>query len=63
METRANHVLIGFFTLAVLVGAFVFVWWFGGSSSSDRTSYRVVFEGSVSGLTAAPPVVQRPDGG
>lgn len=51
METRANHVLIGFFTLAVLVGAFGFVWWFGGSSSSDRTSYRVVFEGSVAGLT------------
>jgi phospholipid/cholesterol/gamma-HCH transport system substrate-binding protein len=52
METRANHVLIGLFTLAVLVGGFVFVWWFGGSgASSDRAEYRVVFEGSVAGLT------------
>ena len=28
METRANYVLIGLFTLAVIVGAFGFVYWF-----------------------------------
>ena len=51
METKANHVLIGLFTLAVLLGAFGFVYWFdtiGGGG--DRATYRIVFEGSVSGL-------------
>lgn len=51
METRANYVLIGLFTLAVIVGAFGFVYWFdtiGGAG--DRAAYRIVFEGSVSGL-------------
>ena len=51
METRANYVLIGVFTLAVIVGAFGFVWWFerlgeGGS----RSSYEIAYDGSVSGL-------------
>ena len=51
METRANHFLIGLFTLAVMFGGFGFVWWFSGKSdASNRTTYRVVFEGSVSGL-------------
>jgi phospholipid/cholesterol/gamma-HCH transport system substrate-binding protein len=51
METRANHFVIGLFTLAVLVGGFSFVWWFSGKSSlANRVDYRVVFQGSVSGL-------------
>jgi len=58
METRANHVLIGIFTLAVLVAAFGFVWWFGGhSDTSQRMPYKVVFEGSVSGLTSGSSVL------
>ena len=51
METRANYVLIGVFTLAVIAGGFGFVWWFqrlGGSAS--QVPYEVVFESSVSGL-------------
>src|SRR5580704_9103348 len=51
METKANYVITGAFTLAVIVGVFGFVFWFqqhtGGSA---RASYRVVFEGSVAGL-------------
>ena len=31
METRANFVLIGAFTLAVIAGAFLFVLWFSGA--------------------------------
>ena len=51
METKANYVVIGLFTLAVIVGAFGFVYWFHDTgSSSDRVSYRVLFDGSVSGL-------------
>lgn len=51
METRANHVLIGLFTLAVAIAAFGFVWWFAGNSAPSRMIYRVAFTGSVSGLT------------
>ncbi len=51
METRANFVAIGAFTLAVVVGAFVFVLWMAGYGGSDQFAhYRVVFQGSVSGL-------------
>ena len=51
METRANYVLIGVFTVAVVVGVFGFIYWFqniGGTGA--RAYYRVVFDGSVSGL-------------
>jgi phospholipid/cholesterol/gamma-HCH transport system substrate-binding protein len=51
METRANYVLIGIFTLAVVVGVFGFVYWFQNiGGTGERAFYRVVFEGSVSGL-------------
>jgi len=51
METRANYVLIGLFTLAVIAGAFGFVYWFhhiGGVAV--RNYYRVVFQGPIGGL-------------
>lgn len=51
METRANYVLIGLFTLAVIVGAFGFVYWFhhvGGVAA--RSYYRIVFQGPIGGL-------------
>jgi len=52
METRANFVLVGLFTLAVLGAAFGFVSWFSGlGGSSDRREVRIVFSGSVTGLT------------
>lgn len=57
METRANYVLIGAFTLAVLAGAFGFVYWFhhvGGVGV--RHYYRVVFEGAIGGLRVGAPV-------
>jgi phospholipid/cholesterol/gamma-HCH transport system substrate-binding protein len=53
METRANYALIGAFTLAVMAAAFAFVYWFSGGADkrSMRKSYRIVFTGSVSGLS------------
>lgn len=52
METRANYALIGIFTLAVIAAAFGFVYWFsGGSRGQERQSVRVVFSGSVSGMS------------
>ena len=50
METRANYILIGLFTLAAVFGAFGFVYWFSNVGATDRATYRVVFETPVSGL-------------
>jgi phospholipid/cholesterol/gamma-HCH transport system substrate-binding protein len=51
METRANYVLIGAFTLAVVLGVFGFVYWFQNiGGTGERAFYRVQFVGSVSGL-------------
>ena len=52
METRANFALVGLFTLAVIAAAFGFVYWFrAAGSAGDRVPYRLVFSGSVSGLS------------
>ena len=52
METRANYVLIGAFTLAAIVGAFLFVMWIAGyGTAGGHRSYQVVFNGSVAGLS------------
>ena len=51
METRANFVLIGTFTLAVIAAAFGFVLWFQNLHSTKlRSPLRIVFEGPASGL-------------
>ena len=51
METKANYVMIGLFAVAVVVGAFGFVYWFQNvGGTGERAVYRVVFDGSVSGL-------------
>ena len=52
METRANYALIGAFTLAVIAMLFGFVFWFSGSETGQgRQAVRVVFSGSISGLS------------
>lgn len=51
METRANYVLIGSFTLAVIAAAFGFVLWFQSlHTTKQRSPLRVVFEGPATGL-------------
>src|SRR5438105_5664280 len=51
METRANFVLIGSFTLAVIAGAFGFVLWFQSlHTTKARSPLRIVFEGPAAGL-------------
>lgn len=58
METRANFVLIGIFSLVVIAGAFLFVLWFSGASrNADRKTYELLFTGSVSGLSRGSPVL------
>lgn len=52
METRASHVLIGAFTLTIVVLAFLFVLWIG-KLSLDRewALYDIVFKEAVTGLS------------
>jgi phospholipid/cholesterol/gamma-HCH transport system substrate-binding protein len=51
METKANYTLIGLFTLAVVFGVFGFIYWFQNiGGAGERSSFRVQFDGSVSGL-------------
>jgi phospholipid/cholesterol/gamma-HCH transport system substrate-binding protein len=53
METRANFILIGAFTLGAVVAAFLFVMWivnYGATGTHRR--YQVIFNGSVTGLSA-----------
>ncbi|MCI0600889.1 MAG: MCE family protein [Beijerinckiaceae bacterium] len=52
METRANYALIGVFTLAVIAAGFGFVMWIsGGEKPSSQAAYKIVFTGSISGLS------------
>lgn len=51
METRANYVLIGSFTLAVIAAAFGFVLWFQSLHTTKlRSPMNVIFEGPAAGL-------------
>ena len=52
METRANYVVIGAFTMAAVVAAFLFVMWIAGyTTPGGHRTFQVVFNGSVSGLS------------
>lgn len=51
METKANHVLIGAFTLAVVVAAFAFTFWLARiEGAAGRQPLYVIFESAVTGL-------------
>lgn len=57
METRAHHVLIGLFTLAVVVAGLLFGLWMSKSGNEqDVRYYDIVFSEAVSGLTVGSPV-------
>ena len=58
MEDRAKYVLVGLFTFAVIVGAFGFVYWLHNSvGNKESASYRLIFDGSVTGLRIGAPVL------
>jgi phospholipid/cholesterol/gamma-HCH transport system substrate-binding protein len=51
METRARYALIGLFMLAVILASFGFVYWLENKGGfTQRATYQIRFEGSVSGL-------------
>ncbi len=52
METRANYVIVGLFTVLAVLGAFVFVYWSsGGVGNAQVENLRFRIPGSASGLT------------
>ena len=58
METKANYVLIGAFTLVVTLFLLLFALWAAKySSEKDWTHYAVVFNEPVTGLTEGSPVL------
>ena len=57
METRAHHILIGFFTLLTISAALLFTLWLGKSSfDNSYDNYEVVFKEAVTGLSTGSPV-------
>lgn len=51
METRANYVMIGTFVVAVLVAAFLSIFWLAASADSRQSvNVKVIFPGPVTGL-------------
>lgn len=51
METRARYVLVGSFTLAVLLAIFTFTYWLQNTVGLGQVTYRVRFNEPVSGLS------------
>ncbi|CCV14149.1 MlaD family protein [Mesorhizobium sp. STM 4661] len=52
METRANYVIVGIFTLAAILAAFAFVYWTAAIGDRGETAMlRVRIPGSASGLS------------
>ncbi len=58
METKANYVLVGAFTLAVIAIALGYILWAAGKSDdAPQAIYGINFHGSVSGLSVTSPVL------
>lgn len=57
METKASHVTVGAFVIALIAGFFVFVLWLSKIDvDSNVTTYRIYFTSSVTGLQQGGPV-------
>ena len=58
METRANHVLIGAFTLAIILAAVLFALWAAKyTTEKSYGEYDVVFQEAVTGLSVGSQVL------
>lgn len=51
METRAHHVLIGLFTVAMVAGAVLFALWLAEATADETDVYDIVFQEAVTGLS------------
>lgn len=60
METRANYITVGIFTVLLFLGALFFVVWIGKSEfRKEPDTYAIYFDGSVSGLQEGAKVLYR----
>ena len=58
METKANYVLVGAFTLVVIAIAFGYIFWAASQDdSAPQSVYGINFQCSVSGLSVTAPVL------
>jgi phospholipid/cholesterol/gamma-HCH transport system substrate-binding protein len=57
METHARYATIGLFSVAVIAGAFLFVYWMRGMGGVERVGYGIRFDGPVAGLVTGSPVL------
>lgn len=52
MEIKSNNVLIGAFTILTVIGTFLFMLWISGVQLNKQFAYyKIIFDGSVSGLS------------
>ncbi|MDR3073947.1 MAG: MlaD family protein [Deltaproteobacteria bacterium] len=51
METRASYMLVGVFSLLIVMGSLLFVLWTAKNSEGDLRTYEIIFRQSVSGLS------------
>ncbi len=52
MEIKSNNVLIGAFTILTVIGIFLFMLWISGVQLNRQYAfYKIIFDGSVSGLS------------
>ncbi len=58
METRANHIVIGLFALAVIAAGMAFIYWVAEVSGQDEVAEIIFqFNGPVNGLSTGSPVL------
>ena len=58
METRANHIVIGLFALAVIAAGMAFIYWVVEFGNQDETAEIIFqFNGPVNGLNTGSPVL------
>ncbi|MFC5068072.1 ABC-type transport auxiliary lipoprotein family protein [Flaviflagellibacter deserti] len=58
METRARYLLLGVFTLVIVVAGFLFIYWLNNIGGvGERVTYRVRFDAVVPGLRDGSPVL------
>src|SRR5258706_9730376 len=50
METRANYVLLGVFTIAMGLATIFFSLWISKAQFAESATYDIVFQGPISGL-------------
>lgn len=57
METRASYIVVGSFVAVLMLSLVAFVGWLGGTSLTQTFDrYRILFEGTVTGLQIGSPV-------